>query len=528
MHETSLHFAMPHILMLLAAATGAFGRVDNPAVTIFPDRSNIPAPLLSWPPKPPYAHTVKVFTGSATLSAANCQAACAAFVNEAVSPVSNWERCQSFTWLPSEGRGRDPQCVVMVDASEWAPVVDSGAVSGRLEWPPPACSSNSDCSFNGLCIAKACLCDDAWHGDRCHTLSLEPTHVDSGLRAVDDGQNTSTWGGAVLLDNHTGIFHMWSSEMEAHCGIDAWVTNSRVVHATSTDGVNFIRDSVVVPAFSHEPNVVRAPTGEWVMYYTGLAQDSAATPPCDQCTDGNTPANSTCPTGASTAGRATPTYMIYAMSPIGPWSKPQRLFIAQANETDVDTNLAVVILQNGSVLGIGRTAGGPVGIVTHLVTASDWRNADSYTGLWSVNLFPNTTIVPYAGLEDPFVYMDAAGIFHAVFHNQIEADDESLCGGHAFSEDGITWTFTGTAWNNEVRFRAGVQAAFKYRFSRMERPHLVFGDVKAPFRITALTTGVQFGKRAPVSVAGEDACYTLLQPVSSRAVPTHKEVVWIV
>ena len=49
-----------------------------------------------------------------------------------------------------------------------------------------------------------------------------------------------------------------------------------------------------------------------------------------------------------------------------------------------------------------------------------------------------------------------------------------------------------------------------YRFSRRERPHLVFDSRGA---IVALVTGVQFGAHAPTSVDGEDACYTLLQPV---------------
>ena len=77
--------------------------------------------------------------------------------------------------------------------------------------------------------------------------------------------------------------------------------------------------------------------------------------------------------------------------------------------------------------------------------------------------------VDYAGLEDPFLYRDRRGIFHAVFHNQIEDDDQRLCGGHAFSEDGKKWTFTGTAWSNRVPFDDGTH----YAFSRRERspPH---------------------------------------------------------
>ena len=63
---------------------------------------------------------------------------------------------------------------------------------------------------------------------------------------------------------------MIASELLHHCGIDSWTSNNRIVHATSRGGVTFSRRAVVVPAFAHEPNVIRAPSGEWVMYYTSF------------------------------------------------------------------------------------------------------------------------------------------------------------------------------------------------------------------------------------------------------------------
>ena len=96
----------------------------------------------------------------------------------------------------------------------------------------------------------------------------------------------------------------------------------------------------------------------------------------------------------------------------------------------MDTNLAVVILKNGSAVGIGRT-GGEGGIVAHLVTASNWKEPATYTGRWNEPLFTNLTVVPDAGVEDPFLYFDANGVYHAVFHNQIEQDDQRLCGGQS-------------------------------------------------------------------------------------------------
>ena len=75
------------------------------------------------------------------------------------------------------------------------------------------------------------------------------------------------------------------------CGLNAWACNSQVVHATSPTlsqrfsrvaavrfggrdrdhdaGVSAADDSPVQPRFAHEPNVVRGPAGEWVMFWTG-------------------------------------------------------------------------------------------------------------------------------------------------------------------------------------------------------------------------------------------------------------------
>jgi hypothetical protein len=222
-----------------------------PSVKLFEDTSNVPGKgALEWPPTPAYDHTVKYL--GATASATACQAKCFAYENKEVSPVSGWTRCQSYTWQKT---GR---CTAIVDplASGWEPHHEEGSVTGRLTWPPTPCKTTADCSYNGKCAyqRRRCECDAAWLGDRCQTLALLPTTRTAGLRALDDkGQNTSTWGGSIILDSDTGVQHMWAAEMLANCGINSWTTNSRVVHAVSTDGTNFQRlngsEREVWPAF---------------------------------------------------------------------------------------------------------------------------------------------------------------------------------------------------------------------------------------------------------------------------------------
>jgi hypothetical protein len=174
-------------------------------------------------------------------SASDCEAACIAYRNTQVSNVSGWTRCQTFTWVPGGAAGNGT-CTAVVDPTYWRPQPANGAATGRLSWPAQRCADTAGCSHNGRCNAsQLCECSQGWRGDRCQTLHLLPTTRTAGLRAVDGGVNTSTWGGGVLLDNKTGLQHMWASEMLAHCGIQSWGTNSHIVHAVSKDGRTFRR-----------------------------------------------------------------------------------------------------------------------------------------------------------------------------------------------------------------------------------------------------------------------------------------------
>lgn len=219
---------LPSLVALAMGAPAAALRVA-PTVTLFHDTSNIPNPTSSgpeldshvtWPPKPAYSATVHELGNFSALH--ECQAACLAFeyrcrlstkagsCEDPVSPVSGWSKCQSFSFFQS---GR---CVGVVAADEWHPFPAEGVDSGQVHWPPHRCSSRGDCSHNGECnvATSMCECTAAWTGDRCQTLALQPATRNAGLRAVDDGANTSSWGGQALWDEDSEMFHMWSSEIE--------------------------------------------------------------------------------------------------------------------------------------------------------------------------------------------------------------------------------------------------------------------------------------------------------------------------
>jgi hypothetical protein len=81
-----------------------------------------------------------------------------------------------------------------------------------------------------------------------------------------------------------------------------------------------------------------------------------------------------------------------------------------------------------------------------------------------------------------------------------------VAGGHAFSSDGITWNYTGVAFNSSGHYTDGTP----FSFSRRERPHPVMAA--DGITIVAVTSGVQY---QDATTAYGDATFTFLQPVAT-------------
>ena len=186
-----------------------------------------------------------------------------------------------------------------------------------------------------------------------------------------------------------------------HCGINAWLQNSVVLHAVSPTATGAYRPrQVVAPVFSHEPIAVTAPTGETVLFYTTTVQLHRTPTVCKTCTDcsgGNSSMD--CPPDWDAKGRdwsvPLPTYMTWTNSSTMDegWSKPVLLpSSALGIDPSVDTNFAPVIMANGSLVGVTRTAS--------IVFAEDWRRPETYRCVAHPNA---TTDVPDFG-EDPNIW----------------------------------------------------------------------------------------------------------------------------
>ena len=201
---------------------------------------------------------------------ADCAKACQAFESRAVT-------CKSWTWHEPDFEDPDWRegCYGVTDFS-WQPRKESHVVSGRVKsFPKPGhCVSDAGCNYNGVCdLAQGnCRCNPQWHGMQCDELSLQPLNksIPLGYHGTNTSNNDSkitSWGGSVVAGDD-GLYHMYAAEIAGSCGMNVWLSNSRVIHATSADPATqpFKRQGVVAEVFAHEPIAARAPTGEYVVW----------------------------------------------------------------------------------------------------------------------------------------------------------------------------------------------------------------------------------------------------------------------
>jgi hypothetical protein len=82
--------------------------------------------------------------------------------------------------------------------------------------------------------------------------------------------------------------------------------------------------------------------------------------------------------------------------------------------------------------------------------------------------------------EDPFMWIDRRGHWHALVHRMFDPPGGGPCGawagGHLFSADGTQWSPIARAYNTTVRTADGGATIF----DRRERPKLIFNAEGAP------------------------------------------------
>lgn len=301
------------VLLLVLTGTVTLAVPREPPVKMYFNQNNV----FGWVQAGQSTGSVKYLGKSA--SAMDCMMACMTYKGG---------RCMSYTYhTHSFGGSYSTMCYGRVDDPMWAPMHQDNVESGRIEWP---CESDMDCSLNGRCMPDGrCDCTLAWRGHRCDTLDLLPAQRYSGYHYKDDDRNISSWGGPVLRDDNTGHYHMYIAEMTNHCGINSWTLNSQIVHASSIDPLGYYqRDEVVWPPFAHEPDVIKGPSGEFVMMWSSFKYSD----PLCNCSDGSTDPACKMPSAQFY------TLMSEATHPMGPWSEPKTVLGKKAGGQD--TNLS--------------------------------------------------------------------------------------------------------------------------------------------------------------------------------------------
>ena len=453
-------------------------------------------------------------------------------------------QCQAWTLIPDGTSATGATCFLKSSGAgrRTEPGYTSGGSGPKVPTPPPTparCATDDDCSLNGLCDAAsgACTCDRPWGGADCARLQFRPAPVSACGKACAyhamDRRNTS-WGGSVVQAEDGGgggrTYVMAAAEMEGGCTLGQWQTNSQVALATAQTPLGPYRKvGVAVGPWSHNPQLVRGADGTWLIFTLGNGTAGPKGPPvmCNGDGDGSdavsqqkagvsadrfdaeapTPALGAAAAAAAAAAadgaNITVGFVIHYASSLNgsaPWQPwPVTLSDFRAQDNMDNWNPAPVVLPDGRVRLMIHTDPAPWAGET-IYEAPHWKGP--YRRLTG-------DVMAYCSRcqEDPFMWVDARGHWHALLHKMFDDGGDApsadpvpspgWAGGHIYSRDGISWSRQQRAYSTNVTLETGEVLLT----ARRERPKLVFD---ADGRPTHLTNGA-------ILPGGET--YTIIAPL---------------
>ena len=405
------------------------------------------------------------------------------------------------------------------------------------------CSSGVDCQLNGLCTGGVCVCDAAWTDANCSRLSLLPAKP-IAQQGFSGDTNTSSWGGSIIQGDGA-TYHLFAAEIAGGCGMQAFSTNSRCVHATSStvDGP-FVRRDVVEDAFCHGASATYDPAaGRWVFFHVGEGCLTTSSWPyvheyVNNCAAGGvTPASGLNYTNVSSDKpcaehhKLVSNATLLASNPAGPWEPaPSLPDCGNARAVVVPNGTWFVVC--GLTLHVNDTACGGQHSVWSIWRADAWNG--SYVQLpptFSLAGAPTGAASPCVNWEDFTIWLDRRGHFHLFAHAwrwaptaypvpgcpkdqppwahwTEQGPNCTAFGGHAYSEDGRHWWVSPVApFTGEVRHTDGTVSNFRAR----ERPSVVVDSSGA---LTHLVSAVGMpGPGLNTGMLGADRSVTIVQPV---------------
>eukprot|EP00035_Acanthoeca_spectabilis_P012030 m.212904 g.212904 ORF g.212904 m.212904 type:complete len:440 (+) comp15507_c0_seq2:412-1731(+) len=349
---------------------------------------------------------------------------------------------------------------------------DASGLTGRPVSPNGLCTDDWDCSLNGKCDSarRHCICHSPWTGAHCSQFIIAPSPP-GGAGIYGVSPNVSSWGGSVIQWSD-GKFHLFVAEMADGCGMVEWDTNSFVRHAVS-DTINgtYVKQDIAAVYWAHNPQVIEF-EGDLYLFHIGNASGSTVR----HCNSEDPLAAHGSIAGAQQMNRRRfdphAAVIETAKSPFGPWTR--------LPDGPLCDNPSPWVMANGTLLMMcSRSVGSAAG-----KSGPHWRlySAPSPRGPWThVNeIYPDVNVTDH-GTEDPFLWQDPSGNFHALAHGGppggASAQPSHKCAQHAFSRDGITW-----GWSPEPPYSSTINYTdgSSFSFASAERPKLVLDSVGNP------------------------------------------------
>ena len=256
------------------------------------------------------------------------------------------------------------------------------------------------CSLNGVQRGDGtCECDAGWGGAACQRLALSPAPPLDAAHQAYYHPGDNSWGLSVVREGQ--LWHGYMTEIAGNCSLSSYGTASRILHVVApAPGGPWAVADVALSQFAHNPQIVRAADGSWLLFHIG-----APSPPgCAEQACGGAH-NASCALGAHG------TSVAHAASPYGPWERIPYIL------PDNETNPSALILSDGSIAVTARRGTGGVPIYT----AANWRGPYVAAPRAAVTLVragapADDAFTPFD--EDPFAWVDARGGVHMLTHRQ--------------------------------------------------------------------------------------------------------------
>ena len=122
-----------------------------------------------------------------------------------VVPSDKTKACKNSSYAPLTSI----QCLGATQLARRPPVWPATITAAK------SCTTDLDCSLNGLCSSSgACECDAPWTGPSCGVLEYTTTPA-SGRSLYPDTDPRNTWNGAILHSEADGLYHLYNPIYEA-------------------------------------------------------------------------------------------------------------------------------------------------------------------------------------------------------------------------------------------------------------------------------------------------------------------------